>query len=197
MKYRIKYRDLLIICLILGIGGYFLFSFLTNKITNDEDSLFTEEATAAVNSSPAEEATTISVSMLDDSIGLREQSILRIVIEPKTPIAGMQFDMSFDPTFVNVNTITEGDLFTQGGANTYFNPGVINNESGTITAVYGVIISPGEAVSTKGTFATIILTAGTTETICPITLSNVVVGDLEGNSVPVKVVNGELEISQS
>jgi hypothetical protein len=46
-------------------------------------------------------------------------------------------------------------------------------------------------------FAIIMLTAGMGEVTCPITLSNVIVGDLEGNAVPVKIVNGELEIRQA
>ena len=144
-----------------------------------------------------EEATTVSVSVLDEVIGSGEQFIVSIDVEPNTTIAGMQFDMSFDPSLVSADSVGEGGFLTQGGAGTWFNSGIIDNVSGTITGVYGAIVSPGEAVSTEGTFATITLTAKTGGANCLLTLSNVIAGDLKGNSVPVKVVNCELEISQA
>ena len=188
MKYRIRYIDLLIIFLVLTMG-YVLFSGLTKETTNNKASLSTEKTVAA------EEATIISVSVLDEVIGVGEQCTISIAVEPNKAIAGMQFDMNFDPSLVSADNIEEGDLLTQDGASIYFNSGVIDNESGTITGVYGAIVSPGESVSTGGTFAIITLTIGATKSICPLTLSNVIVGDLKGISVPVKLVNSKVAIS--
>ena len=44
-------------------------------------------------------------------------------------------------------------------------------------------------VSTPGTFATVILTAKQQSESCPLSLSNVIVGDIGGNAVPVSLEN--------
>ena len=144
----------------------------------------------------AVETTIVSVSAPNQPIHSGEQFTVNIVVEPGTAIAGMQFDLTFDPLLVTADSVEEGNLLTQDGASTYFNPGEIDNEAGTITGVFGAIISPGQTVSTIGTFATITLTAGTEGGTCPLTLSGVAVGDMDGQSVPVSVVNGEVTINQ-
>jgi len=144
----------------------------------------------------AQETTNVSVSAPDE-VNSGEQFTVDILVEPGTAIAGVQFDLAFAPSLVTVDNIAEGDLLSQDGATTYFSPGTIDNVAGTITAVAGVITTPGQTVSTAGTFATITLTAGTESGTCPITLSSVVVGDINGQSVPVSVVNGQVTINQS
>ena len=136
----------------------------------------------------------VSVSAPSQTIDQGEILLVSIVVDPNAAIAGMQFDLSFDPSLVSVDSVEEGDLLAQDGAITYFDPGVIDNEAGTITGAVGVIISPGQTVSTIATFALITLTVRTTGVICPFTLSNVIVGDSEGNPVPVNVISGEVTI---
>jgi hypothetical protein len=118
-----------------------------------------------------------------------------IEVEPGTEIAGVQFDLSFAQSLVTADSVTEGNLLSQDGAATYFNPGDLNNTTGSINEVAGAIITPGQSVSTSGTFATITLTAGTTGGTCPFTLSGVVVGDANGQPVPVSVVSGQTTVS--
>jgi hypothetical protein len=144
----------------------------------------------------AAETTTVSVSA-PSQVNSGEQFTVDILIEPGTAIAGVQFNLAFAPALVNVDSVAEGTLLSQGGATTYFSPGVIDNVAGTITGVAGAITTPGQSVSTAGTFATITLTAGTEGGTCPLTLSGVIVGDIEGQSVPVSVVNGQVTINQS
>jgi len=139
---------------------------------------------------------TVSVSPATQTIGPDEQFTVSIVVEPNNAIAGMQFDLSFDPSLVTASEVTEGNLLSQGGASTYFNTGQFDNEAGTVTGVFGVIITPGATVSSGGVFATITMTSGTTqEGICQLTLSNVVIGDVNGQSVPVNVSGGEVIIN--
>ena len=143
----------------------------------------------------AQETTIVSV-LAPSQVNSGEQFTVDILVEPETAIAGVQFDLAFDPSLVTVDSVAEGNLLSQDGATTYFSPGAIDNVAGTITAVAGAITTPGQTVSTAGTFATITLTTGTESGTCPLTLSSVVVGDIDGQSVPVSVVNGQVTIKE-
>src|SRR4030042_822278 len=89
------------------------------------------------------------------------QFTVEIVVAPGPAIAGAQFDLTFNPVVVAVSNVAEGNLFSQGGASTYFSSGTIDNTGGTVSGVVGVITSPGQSVSAAGTFAIITLTART------------------------------------
>jgi len=101
----------------------------------------------------------------------------------------MQFDLSFNASLAAAGTVQEGGLLKQGGVTTFFNAGTINNTTGTVAGVFGAITTPGATVSTAGTFATITFTAKTQKGTCPLSLSNVIVGDIGGNAVPVSLEN--------
>jgi hypothetical protein len=125
-----------------------------------------------------------------------QQFTVAISTTPNNDIAGMQFNLGFDPSLVTAQSVVEGNLLGQGGASTYFNPGQINNLAGTITGTFGVIITPGQSVATPGTFATITFTAAAGGT-SPLTLSNVVIGAVNGQSIPVNLVNGSVSINRA
>jgi hypothetical protein len=143
----------------------------------------------------AQTATIVSVTTPGQVQG-EEQFEVNIVVEPGTQIAGVQFDLAFDPSLVTVDSVAEGTLFSQGGAATYFSPGSIDNVSGNIDGVAGAIITPGETVSAAGTFAVISVTAGPEGGTCPFTLSGVIAGDINGQPVEISVVNGQVTINQ-
>ena len=84
----------------------------------------------------------------------------------------MQFDLSFDPSLLTANGVTEGNLF---GGSTFFMAGTINNTAGTIVGVADLPI--GGSVSSPGTVATISFTAKTATGTSPLNLSNVGVAD--------------------
>jgi hypothetical protein len=137
----------------------------------------------------------VSVSAPSQPVSSGNQFTINIIVQPNTAIAGAQFNLSFNPSLVSVNSVTEGNLFTQGGASTYFMPGTINNTTGSVTGVAGAIITPGKTVSTTGTLAVITMTAGTSKATSTLTLSNVIVGDINGQSVSVSVVNSQVVIN--
>ncbi len=89
-----------------------------------------------------------------------------------TAIAGAQLDIGFDRSLIRVNSITEGNLFTQGGASTFFNGGTINNTAGSVINIFDAIIGR-KNVSTQGNFIIINATAIGISGISPINLSNV------------------------
>jgi hypothetical protein len=131
-----------------------------------------------------------------DVVSPGEQFTVDIIVEPETAIAGVQFNLAFDSSLVAVNGVAEGNLLSQNGATTYFSPGTTDNVAGTVSAVVGVITTPGQSVSAAGTFATLTLSA-TQGGTSALTLSNVVVGDINGQSVPVSVVSGQVKINQA
>jgi hypothetical protein len=124
-----------------------------------------------------------------------QQFIVNIRVEPADPIVGAQFNLSFNPSLVSVLRITEGNLFNQNDASTFFLPGLINNTAGTILGVSGTIIGRGQTVSTSGTFAVITMIAGPSAGSCPLYLSNVIVGGANGQPVPASTVNGQVVIN--
>jgi len=137
----------------------------------------------------AAETTTVTISAPSGPLEAGEQFSISIELVPGTPIAGMQFDLSFDASLVSVSSVREGGLLNQGGATSFFNSGSIDNQAGKITGVFGAITTSGMTVSTPGTFATVILTARQQSESCPLSLSNVIVGDMGGNAVPVSFDN--------
>ena len=132
----------------------------------------------------------VSISSTD-STEVGETIDVDIEIDPSEAIAGAQFDLTFDPSLVTVNSIQEGDLLTQDGASSYFNTGEIDNQSGTVDGVAGVIITPGQTVSEAEVFATVTLTTKTIGGIGPLILTNVVLGNADGQPVSVSVMNDD------
>lgn len=141
-------------------------------------------------------ATEVSVSAPTEAVAPGQQFTVNIAVTPGKAIAGVQFDLSFDASLAAVSTVEEGALLNQGGASSFFNSGTIDNQAGNITGVFGAITTPGATVSTPGTFATISFAAKTQSGSCPLSLSNVVVGDVDGNAVTVSVVDGAVSINR-
>ena len=142
----------------------------------------------------AEGVTTVSISGPQE-VNPGEQFTIDIQVEPGAEIAGVQFNLAFDSSLLTVDSVAEGNLLSQNGASTYFSPGTIDNVSGDISGVAGAITTPGQVVSTSGTFAVITLTASTSGGTSTLTLSNVVVGDINGQPVQVNVVSGQVSIN--
>ncbi len=137
----------------------------------------------------------VSVTAPAGAIEPGEQFTISINAQPNNAIAGMQFNLSYNPNIVTAVSVAEGNLLNQGGASTFFNMGQINNTAGTITGVFGAITNPGQTVATPGTFAVITMTAGSVGGSCQLTLSNVIVGDIRGHSVTVSVINDTVNIA--
>ncbi|WP_148705828.1 cohesin domain-containing protein [Methanosarcina siciliae] len=116
---------------------------------------------------------------------------LDIFVVPDTDVAGMQFDLKFNESLLQVTNVTEGDLFEQSGMETYFNTG--KTDAGALKNTYGCILGKGE-VSTPGTFATVTLSLTSNKNIMSeIYLENVIISSPEGNAVEIKVKNHSAE----
>lgn len=132
------------------------------------------------------ESTSDSTVALANVSITRKKLIVNVIIDPSEPIAGVQFDLSFDPSLITVENITEGDLFDE--RNTYFINGTIDNTNGTITGVCSIVLGRGGTMS-SGTIATITLTVKEQNRIHPQTLclSNVIVGSPDGKALQVMI----------
>jgi hypothetical protein len=139
--------------------------------------------------------TSVSVSAPSQPVASGQQFTISILVVPNTALSGLQFDLHFDPALVSIDSIEEGTLLGQHGATTYFNPGQIDNQAGTLTGAFGVITSPGQTISAQGTLAIISLTANAQAGACPLGLSDVIAGDINGNSVPVSIEDAGIAVT--
>lgn len=155
---------------------------------------------------PASATTTVSISPSTQIVSQEQSFTINISIEPDTAIAGAQFNLQFNSSIVNVNSVMEGELFKQNGANTLFNSGTIDNVAGVVTHVWGNILNTSGApknISTSGTFAIINITASNTAAgTSPLALIgvppiSVLVSDPEGNAVPISVINGTMKVNRA
>jgi len=137
----------------------------------------------------------ISVSAPAQPVNSNQQFSVSILVQPNSPISGAQFNLSFNPALATINSITEGNLFNQNGASTYFLGGTINNTAGTVSGVADAIIGAGKNVSASGSLAVINMTARTTGGTSALNVSNVILADANGQSVPVNTVNGQVVVN--
>src|SRR5574341_1170052 len=140
-------------------------------------------------------AADVSVTPSIKTVTLGQMFNLNISIDPKsTAIAGAQLNIAFNKSILKVNSITEGNLFKQKGASTFFNNGTINNSFGTATNIYGAVIGSTN-VSTPGTFIIINATAIGLSGTSGISLSNIKISDPNGVAVALNVSNGSVTIN--
>jgi len=105
---------------------------------------------------------------------------IKVIIDPQgASIGGAQMDFLFDESIIQVNSITEGDLFKQDGTATLFNAGTINNSNGVVKNVFIAILkdtneSTKEYILTQGIFIIINAKAKIPLTVLPINYTNVI-----------------------
>jgi C1A family cysteine protease len=163
-------------------------------VTDSFDPANTDGTDLALKVHPAATATVVTVEPASNKVGIGDSFVVDVFVDPDTDIAVVQFSLNFSPSAVTANGVTEGNLLSQGGALTFFVTGTIDNLAGTITNVAGAITTPGASVSASGTFATISFTAGTSEGTSALDLSDVIVGNLQGQPVDIEVTDGGVTV---
>lgn len=133
----------------------------------------------------------VSLIVPTQRINVGDTFDIKINIDPKgTPIAGAQANFLFNKSVIRVNSVSEGNLFRQYGADTYFFVTKIDNQSGVVYNIVDVILGKYN-VTTPATFAIINVTAigiGSAN----FNLSNVKIASPEAQPVPLYTVNQSL-----
>lgn len=117
---------------------------------------------------------------------------LNVSCTPGQPIKSYEFKVSFNPTLLQANSVTEGNIFN--GYTTFFNAGIIDNTAGTIVDVYGLILGTGN-VSSTGNCAYISFTAHLVSGASTVGLYDVGVTN-ETSYVPITVTNGSVVLRE-
>ena len=146
-----------------------------------------------IDTTSAQLVTTVSISPSSQDV-CGETFTVNIYIEPVTPIAGVQFDVSYNSECLSATGVTEGPLLDSSGCPTFFIPGTIDNGSGTITGVAGTVLGAGCSTSTPGTFAIITFTATSEFCIASLDLLNVKVTDVNADPLPLGVFPGTVDV---
>jgi hypothetical protein len=140
----------------------------------------------------ADSPTLVQVSPASKSVSAGQTFTLNISCTPGQPIKSYEFKISFNPSLLQANSVTEGNIFS--GYTTFFNNGTINNSVGTIINVYGLILGTG-TVSSPGTCARISFTARLASGTSAVGLYGVGVTNTT-TYVPVTVTNGSVTLRQ-
>jgi len=120
---------------------------------------------------------------------------LNISIDPLgTAISGAQLNIAFNGSMFKVNSISEGNLFKQNGATTFFSKGIINNTNGNVDNIFNVIIG-NKNVSSHGVFIIVNMTAIGSGGSSWINMSNIKISDPDALSVTVDSTNGSIKIN--
>lgn len=116
-----------------------------------------------------------------------------VSISNVTDLFAFQFDLSFDPSIVQLQSITEGPFLPTAGT-TFFLPGTIDNTAGTATFTADALIGPISGVSGSGVLADFnfeALSEGTSN----LTLSNAILVDSSGGLISFTPQSGQATIA--
>ncbi|MCD6572776.1 MAG: hypothetical protein J7K95_01610, partial [Thermoplasmata archaeon] len=161
-----------------GVNRYFVAKF-------DENGNEVWEAYAPI--SP----TFVNITPCWQQVNVNDTFTVNVTINPSVAITGVQCDLFFNASLLEVIDVQQGNLFN--GYDTFFNNGSIDNINGKINDIYGAIIVPGGNVSNYGTFAKITFRAKK-EGVAYLNLSDVMVGDVNAEAVAIEIHNGSVEI---
>ena len=105
---------------------------------------------------------------------------VQITVPSDAPVTGWQFDLSFDPATLQLNSVEEGSFFRQcsQASSTFFFPGTIDNQNGRLVGVAGagLGIPRGKGCSGTGVLAILHFT-GLTSVTPTFSLTNVILAD--------------------
>jgi hypothetical protein len=108
-----------------------------------------------------------------DTVTVGDTFTVPISITDAEELISWQFDLSFDPTILRANAVTEGPFLSEAGTKTtLFSPGVIDNGAGQITLVTDSFVDLPPGPSGSGVLANIEFEA-LAMGVSPLVLSNV------------------------
>ena len=141
----------------------------------------------------ASNPTTVTISPSTQTFSQGDTFSVSVACVPGQAIKAYEFKISFNPTYLQANLVSEGNIFS--GYNTYFNSGTIDNNDGKIIYIYGIIIGSGD-VTGSGTFVSIQFTAKSVSGTSTICIYDAGVTD-DTSYIDIAVSNGSVQIDAS
>lgn len=142
-------------------------------------------------------AVSVNVLPSNQEVAPGDTFVVNVLIDPlETNIAGVQMNFAFNKSLLKVNNITEGNLFKQNGANTFFNNGSLNDSMGTVIHIFNVILGK-KNISAPGIFIVINMTALDYSGLSGINLTQVKICDPNGIPVALNVTNGSVLVNST
>ena len=131
------------------------------------------------------DVTYLSVVPTSQTVGYGETFSIIVHLNPGEPVIGVQIDLSFDPTLVQVDSVSKADPIWD-----FFGPPIIDNDAGEITGA-GVAVF-GTTVTTPTDCFNITFTAQNIDGTSPLTLHDVIVTDQNAEPINPIITNGEV-----
>ena len=132
----------------------------------------------------------VSVSPATQSVEAGQQAVVQVMIEDVSGLYGAEVHLTFDPTLLQVSTLTSGTSLDPASGSVVSN---YDNAAGTID--YAItLLAPAPAVDGSGvlcevTFDT--LTDGTS----PVAISGAILADATGAQIPAATNDGEVVVT--
>jgi hypothetical protein len=138
-------------------------------------------------------AATLSFDQSSVTVGPGQSFSLSVTVTGVSDLADYQFNVGFDPTILNISSVTEGPFLSTAGA-TVFIPGTISNVLGQVTSIANGLQGGGPGATGSGTLVTLGFTAigsGTSS----VALSGVTLLDSNLAGIAVQTTNSQATVT--
>jgi len=136
--------------------------------------------------------TYINATLLPQIVQAGDSFSLSVAITPGRPLAGIHLGISFNPSFLAIKDVREGDLFH--GITHSFNKGTIDNPNGALTQIYATTIN--DTVTDPGIFLIVNMTTKYFPGMATLSIMDARADDPAGKSTPLVITNGTLVIEK-
>jgi len=138
----------------------------------------------------AQDGAKVTISPAAQSVEAGQQATVQVMIEDVSNLYGAEVHLSFDPTLLNVSSITPG-AFPDPASGSVVSD--YDNAAGTV--YYAItLLAPAPAVDGSGVLCDVTFNA-LTEGISPVTITDAILADVQGAEIPVTTSNGEVVIT--
>ena len=135
--------------------------------------------------------TQVRINPLSQTVNASTSFSVTVNCVPEEPVKAFELKLSFNPSLVQVISVSEGDIFD--GYTTFFSPGVIDNSVGTIVNIYNLIVGPGN-ITGAGSLVVINCTARSTSGTSPLSLYDVRLTN-ETGYIDISVSSGSVTVT--